>query len=522
MLNEKQTNLILELKELVLSSPDILTTDTHKKAKELIESLSKNGEEAEEIETIIINLSERVSPKMKVYLFALATFVRFSKDCYDKLIDICMSDAFDIFEKQFLYQQLYTMRLFHISLVNSDNAKKLWIFHREIVNGFKELLKDSLEPIDVASRNKDLVLVITDQMLSFEHGPSKTTADRCKILIEHFNKKVLLINTAESLNRVGDVPIFGQKIGSYAPDYLEKEYIEWKGCRIPYFQCDKNMPDIDTMRYLIGVIKQLKPMYGLAIGVAGVFAQIVDEIIPVLTVGLSPTTMVYTETKYQTYSKELSKDEAELLEYMGKGKDHIIKSVFSSSIVEKTKSFTRQELGLGESDFVLLIVGGRLDDEIDEDIQRMLKKLCDSHSNIQIMIIGSFGSNGKLEDLDLYDELKDRIHYFGMVTEVLSYMSVCDLYVNPVRVGGGTSCVEALSVGIPVVTVKFGDVAQNAGDNYTVEDYGQMYICIERYMKDKEFYDLQVEKGLKRAEYMLDSDARFSETIEEFERRIGI
>ena len=45
---------------------------------------------------------------------------------------------------------------------------------------------------------------------------------------------------------------------------------------------------------------------------------------------------------------------------------------------------------------------------------------------------------------------------------------------------------------------------------------------IERYLKDREFCISHSPKGIKsRNEYMLYSEARFAETLEEFERRIG-
>ena len=90
---------------------------------------------------------------------------------------------------------------------------------------------------------------------------------------------------------------------------------------------------------------------------------------------------------------------------------------------------------------------------------------------------------------------------------------------NPIRRGGGTSCVEAMSKGVPVVTVDYGDVSVNAGEEFCVKDYDKMQRRILQYYSDKEYYNAMSEKALKRAAVLLDTETEFLKVIQEMNER---
>lgn len=85
--------------------------------------------------------------------------------------------------------------------------------------------------------------------------------------------------------------------------------------------------------------------------------------------------------------------------------------------------------------------------------------------------------------------------------------------------GGGTSSVEALSKGVPVVTTDYGDVAVNVGEDFIVKDYDDMSKTIIKYIDDEDFYKEKSLKAKKRSEVLLDSDGQFTKLIKEYENR---
>lgn len=124
--------------------------------------------------------------------------------------------------------------------------------------------------------------------------------------------------------------------------------------------------------------------------------------------------------------------------------------------------------------------------------------------------------------IEKHPVLEGAIRCEGAVKEVLAYMELCDLYINPIRTGGGISCVEAMIKGVPVVTTGKGDVALNAGEGFVVKDYEEMKKITLRYINDIEFYMKQSEKAKERANELIDTDRVFWEVICEFMERTGL
>ena len=123
------------------------------------------------------------------------------------------------------------------------------------------------------------------------------------------------------------------------------------------------------------------------------------------------------------------------------------------------------------------------------------------------------------ERIKKYPRLKRKSAFWGFRKDILSYLEICDLYVNPVRKGGGTSSVEAMFKGIPVVTTDYGDVAVNAGEEFCVKDYREMSEEILRYYMDKEYYREMSKRALERAKGLLDTETEFVRIMKEAEKR---
>ena len=78
---------------------------------------------------------------------------------------------------------------------------------------------------------------------------------------------------------------------------------------------------------------------------------------------------------------------------------------------------------------------------------------------------------------------------------------------------------EAMFLGVPVVTVNYGDVAVNAGEAFCVKDYAEMQKKIRQYYKDKAFYEKMSETAGKRAEVLLDTEKEFVRIMQEMDKR---
>ena len=127
-----------------------------------------------------------------------------------------------------------------------------------------------------------------------------------------------------------------------------------------------------------------------------------------------------------------------------------------------------------------------------------------------------FTTGRTIEKLSKFKKIYNNI---GYCDDILSRIENCDLYVNPTRKGGGTSCVEAMYKGLPVVSVNYGDVAVNAGDEFCVSDYEEMKKQIMKYYTDKEYYSKMSTKAKERVKILLDTESEFERIIREVELR---
>lgn len=333
--------------------------------------------------------------------------------------------------------------------------------------------------------------------------------------MEKMGKRVLLINTAEILSRVGSIPFYGSVCGSYAEQKKQERCQHWKGVQIPYYQCDNNMPNRQKLNELLKMIRDMAPAYVVLIGGMSILGNLVNKMIPALTIGLCPSNLEYTTTKYQALGKIITEEDRKLLGMVGFSDSHVIESIFTSSLKPQTEHIARKDIGVEKDNFLLVTVGARLNNEITDEFLSLLNDCM--KPDMKWIILGSFSKCN--EYLEKYPILKQQTINLGFCNDILSRMELCDLYVNPTRRGGGTSCVEAMYKSVPVVTVNFGDVATNVGEDFCVADYSEMKQKIEQYYLDKNYYISMQKKALQRVEILLDTDKEFVRIIQEMEKR---
>lgn len=443
-----------------------------------------------------------INKNPKIYM----DFVKYIRDNQDK---------FSLNTLYFLYYQFKSIAFMYSEVDGCQGKEELWKLFQDIVSKYAGEVSVSLENIPIDKRDEELVVVITEQFISTVHGPTKTALDRCKAIITKINKRVLLINTAEVLSTVGKIPFCESKMGSYMPEKLNEKVQSWKGVQIPYIQCQNNMPNIDALNDLLSIIRELAPSRIVSIGGSSILSNLANMMIPTITVGLCPADLEYTTTAFQTISRPLNNVDRQMLSHLGYSEKHVIESVFTSSLKPQKEKITKRDLQIPEDSFLIIVVGARLDQEVTDEFLTIMNDIV--HGN---MILGFLGMFCEYDTrISKYANLREHSRFFGFCEDILSRMEVCDLYVNPYRKGGGTSCVEAMFMGVPVVTCGYGDVSVNVGEDFWVKDYSEMKSKILQYYNDKEFYNIMSEKAKRRTEKLLDTEGEFVQILDEVDKR---
>ena len=414
-------------------------------------------------------------------------------------------------EKLMLYWQVNGMLFTCTGIPDSVKYKKLTLWKHMsdcYCKNFSNLQR-------IENRRADVVLVTVQQFLSMTHGPTKTVLDRAYVLTQ-MGKKVFILNTAELYG--GNMSGIKQPIkASYLEDLSQYDELEYLGVKLPYLQFENDMPNKQGTQLFLEYLNELRPSYIVNVGGESLTLDCAARLIPVLNINTVPSTIVPSLATKQVIGRKINKEDCSFLNCLGLQQDSVIESRFTSSLNQQKRKYSRVELSIPEQCFAIAVVGARLTQEVDLEFVRMLEPvLC---AGGYLVIIGK---------MDSYEELCEKSHilkeqsiHMGMQTDVLAILECCDMYVNPKRIGGGTSVIEAMYKGLPVVTLDYGDISLGAGEDFCVSDYEEMRKSILHYMTDTRFYAEMSKRARERAEYMLDSKKAFEELINEFEKQIS-
>jgi hypothetical protein len=428
-----------------------------------------------------------------------------SEDICLSLIKSAISDQNLSFgQKYFIYNQLIRKDFLNQLPSTPSVGEAMDDLYQEIYDELYSEVKDDLTYIPFSERKPNMVFVVSNQVLSVGHAPTKTLFDRCHAL-RKMGKEIMIINTADLLPRANVVPWEDPVFGSYIQDFCELEYLEFKGEFYHFFQCPNTMPEIGMIKMLLDTVKNLKPEAIVTIGGNNLFSDLCSNIVTTMNVSTVFSGRVTTQGTFQIISRPLVESDLLWAKKHGKTKDHFIVGTFTFSLCEQNSSSSRKDFGIPEDRFVAIVSGLRLDSEIDHDFIQLLIRLM--NDGLHVVFIGIFDSYEKYSNE--YPIFKTNSTYLGVQKDVLAINELCDIYINPHRKGGGTSAVEALVKGVPVVTDSYGDVSVSAGPDFSLNDTEEMYERVIRLKDDVEYREKMKKLALERANILLDSDREF-------------
>ena len=118
--------------------------------------------------------------------------------------------------------------------------------------------------------------------------------------------------------------------------------------------------------------------------------------------------------------------------------------------IEPLRKYNRAEYGISENDIVIITVGSRLIDEISNELSGQMCDFISECVNVKWVLVGCtelpYISNN-------YRELEgNKIVYIEYENDIPGLFKVCDVYLNPDRIGGGSTVSWAMQQGLAVVS----------------------------------------------------------------------
>lgn len=467
-------------------------------------------------------LAEASPEWMKIHLLSFCMKVSGDKNYVIKLLDAILNADYEQvgeYNKLSHYWQTSTA-IFADKRLESFGAKiRLAKLYRELFLAFSETLGVSGRSyVPFGVRNMDLVFVFSSQVLSMLHAPTKTLLDRCYVLQKFMNKRVYIINTAMQITKKGEAPFYALTDSSYEDGYTNLNKIVYKDEVFDFFQCENDMPNLNTIEALVKLMLTEKPGYMINIGGSDICADICGMFVPEITVSTVFSEISTSCGEYQVVAKTLSEEDKCLLKELGVDEKKVKQALFTFSFKEQEHYYTKEQIGFTKNQFVLLVVGWRLDDEISEEFLSLLESVIVKQNHIAVAFMGRY-----LHYTDVMKKfpiLEAHSKFLNAQDDALAVTECCDIYVNPKRNGGGSSVSEALYKGLPAVTLPIGDVSVAAGKEFWVADYNEMENAILRYASDCAYYEEMSVKARMRAEQLMDSKTSFCSVIAEIEQEI--
>ncbi len=414
----------------------------------------------------------------------------------------------------FIWNQCKRYGLMKKVSVDASSNKLLKELYKTAFSGYLTKFETELKPIPKEERDHDLIVVFTIQFLSERHAPTRTALERCYTIAKLLGKKLILINTREQYTRVGELVLHQPTYGNVLEEYSSIDSYQYKDLVIPFYQPEVDMPSVSVIHDIIRKIKEWKPGFIISIGNGSMVADLCGKLVPQAAISVAFSTLATTMATFSVIGRKLGDAEWRTLEMDGYSRDNIIESTFTFELNKRVRSITREDFGIPKDKFVLVTVGIRLDAEIDDHFAEMINRTFDWGTHL--VLAGKFDDYNKY--CEKYPEWKEHVTFIGYYDDILALMEICDLYVNPKRLGGGFSIVEAFHEGRPGVTIKYGDVATTAGPDFCVKDYDEMLATIHRYIEDKEFYDHMSHLAKEREQVVTDSKKAMKDIIDKIQQ----
>ncbi|VBB05543.1 Hypothetical protein LUCI_0753 [Lucifera butyrica] len=479
--------------ELSIGKIVALSHSNFKKIKAIYKGL--DCEQQKKCVDFLEEVLETDEPQLSIYHSSCLLEITEQEKYLHQLITLALSPERTLQQKYFIYWQLIHKTFVKPALLSATVKLELYMFYKHIFQGFKRRLADNKQWIPATERNRNLIVLMANQLLNIGHGPTRTVIDRYRAL-KKLGKEVYIINTAE-LPRAALLPVFDPSIATLVEKFNEIT------TQFPLYQCRDIMPNEQEMAKILEFIASNKPEFIFSIGAPNITADLCSSMVPVATLANSFELPV-TEGTFHLLPRELGEQDKDFLKKCGIDRKQIIETEYTYQFEPPVSLCTRQELGIPEDNFAVVVVGNRLDSEITMDYAQQIHEFLARNPETFISFIGKFDNFPRFNVQ--FITFQQQTNYLMYRKDLASVYDCCDAYLNPPRLGGGSSAAEALSRGLPVFTFPFGDVSYTAGQRYHIHSFTDIEKFIAKWRQKPEFRETEKQAAKARAAAISDTD----------------
>lgn len=330
-------------------------------------------------------------------------------------------------------------------------------------------------------RNENRIIVVTNQLLTVQHAPTRNVFELCSALMD-MGKEVVLIVAHE----LTDKTYLSQSwckpnIMNYIEDYNKNFIMDYFSHDIRGYQILLHNNSLDEMRNLLNDIYSLKPQMVWHMGGTSLFADLLRNATTVISMPFSIGFTISEAPILLELEADNKKENQAIKQYITERRQVPLPFTFHQVIRPSVNNYSRQDFNLPEDAFLVAIVGNRLDDELSESFISVMGDILEISPKLRLVFIGKMSK--EIATLD-----KDRCSYLGLQRDLMGVLGLMNTFLNPPRKGGGTGALWSLYKGVPVITLDDCDVAGYVKEEFLCADINVMVDRVRDYIEDEGYY----------------------------------
>ncbi len=358
-----------------------------------------------------------------------------------------------------MQRQLFLMRM-DAATAPDFLASRLFPFYERFVGEVARRLDARPVPRSAGAPATGRVVMITNQLLSGYHQPSRDLVRQAARLQEACGREVLILNT--NMMPESYYSPFVPPFAAAVEEQLNGEQVAtFEGQRIRMLSSIQPGLGADKAKGFLAAVEAFDPDVVIGFGGSVIIADLLAPARPLLCM---PTT-----TGTPVTLADIALDFGGTVPPAGGGRLAAAWRPFrlGLSLRRDGSTATRAEFGIPDDAFVGVVVSNRLDAEVDAPFLALLDRLLDTVPRAVVLFAGPVEAlPGRLERC----RNAGRLRCLGYVERMDGLLGQCDLYLNPRRTGGGASAAQALATGVPALSLAGGDVASVVGPAFLVDD----------------------------------------------------
>lgn len=326
--------------------------------------------------------------------------------------------------------------------------------HTEFYSDFQQELRRvaaylsaGFKPVVPPSKNEHLAIVV-DQLLHPFHAPTKVVLDYARALKEIYQQWEIKIFVEDNLYLNPDEVFLPLCYSSALSATAAKDHQNYlNDCDIDIYYVNGSISRTQRTIDLLEQIYAFQPEIIWAGSTSSPVTDVLYESYPIVCIPMGGTYFVNRADVYLSGNRdEVINNNCQygLLEAK-----RIFPLAAAVNLPEPVSVKTLADYGLPRDKFVIVTVGNRLDAEMSEDFIDNVVGFLRQHPDCCWLIVGPRKSTY------LYNRwlsvMSQKIRLIDFEPDLPALYKLCNVYLNPIRSGGGISIAMAMAAGLPVV-----------------------------------------------------------------------